>query len=149
MKSRHRRVIRERPSDGQGTEFVELAPGELSGIFSAPVWLRDLGVMAWLLVGVTVLVAGAIWLLSLTDTIVVPVVTATIIAAVLSPLVAALERRRLPRAARAALVFLGVIVLGVLVARADPRRHRKPGAELERALRAQRTSSSPRSRTRA
>ena len=63
MKTRRRRVIRERPTNGQGTEFVELAPGELSGIFAVPAWLRDLGMMSWLLVGVTVLVAGSIWLL--------------------------------------------------------------------------------------
>ena len=134
MKTRRRRVIRERPTNGQGTEFVELAPGELSGIFAAPAWLRDLGVMSWLLVGVTVLVAGAIWLLSLTNTIVIPVVTATIIAAVLSPLVAALERRRLPRAAAAALVFLGVIVLGVLVAWLIVGGIASQAPELERAL---------------
>ena len=53
-------MIREQPSDGQSTEFVELAPGELTGIFAAPSWLRELGVMAWLLVGVAVLVVGAI-----------------------------------------------------------------------------------------
>ena len=72
MKSRHRRVIRERPTDGEGTEFVELAPGELSGVFSAPAWLRDLGVMAWLVVGVGLLLVGGIWLLALTNTIVGP-----------------------------------------------------------------------------
>ena len=150
MKTRRRRVIREQPSDAQGTEFVELAPGELSGIFSAPVWLRDLGVMAWLLVGVTVLVAGVIWLLSLTNTIVIPVVTATILAAVLSPLVAALERRRLPRAAAAALVFLGVIVLGVLVAWMILGGIASQAPELERALEERSgQGSSPRSRTRA
>jgi predicted PurR-regulated permease PerM len=130
-----RRVIREQPSDGEGTEFVELAPGELSGIFTAPAWLRDLGVMSWLLVGVTVLVAGAIWLLSLTNTIVIPVVTASIIAAVLSPVVAALERRRLPRAAATALVFLGVIVVGVLVAWLILGGIASQAPELERALR--------------
>ncbi|HEX6024008.1 MAG TPA: AI-2E family transporter [Solirubrobacter sp.] len=129
-----RRVIREQETDGQSTEFVELAPGELSGIFSAPAWLRDLGVMSWLLVGVTVLVAGTIWLLSLTNTIVIPVVTASIIAAVLSPVVGALERRRLPRAAATALVFVGVIVLGVLVAWLILGGIASQAPELERAL---------------
>ena len=33
-------------------EVIEIEPGELSGIFSAPQWLRDLGFTAWLLVGV-------------------------------------------------------------------------------------------------
>ncbi len=49
-------------------------------MFAAPRWLRDLGVMAWLLVGVTALLAGPVWLLSLTQTIVIPVVTAAILA---------------------------------------------------------------------
>ena len=97
-------------------EFVELAPGELSGVFSAPSWLRDLGMMSWLLVGVAVLMVGVAVLLSLTNAIVAPVVTAAIIAAVLSPLVAKLQRRGLPRAAGAALVFLAVVAVGVLFA---------------------------------
>ena len=46
---RPRRVIRQRPSgkaDGEpAVEFVELAPGELRGVFTAPSWLRDLGMM--------------------------------------------------------------------------------------------------------
>src|SRR3954447_5001426 len=46
---RIRRVIRERaPAKHNGdsaAEFVELAPGELSGVFAAPSWLRDLGMM--------------------------------------------------------------------------------------------------------
>jgi len=112
-----RRVIRQRPStEANGdppAEFVELAPGELSGVFSAPKWLRDLGMMSWLLVGVAVLVVGISVLLSLTNAIVAPVVTAAIVAAVLSPLVAMLTRHRLPRAAAAALVFVTVLVVGI------------------------------------
>jgi putative heme transporter len=75
--------------------------------------LRDLGVAAWLLVGVTVLLVGVIWLLSLTQTIVIPVTVAAILAAVLSPLVGWLEHRRVPRAAGAVLVFVLILVLGV------------------------------------
>src|SRR3954453_21447293 len=114
------RVIRERPPaehNGEpAAEFVELAPGELRGVFAAPIWLRDLGMMSWLLVGVAVLAVGVAALLSLTNTIVAPVITAAIIAAVLSPLVSKLQRRRLPRAAATAIVFLAVVAVGVLVA---------------------------------
>jgi predicted PurR-regulated permease PerM len=109
-------VIHERPGsgpDGAATEVPELAPDQLSGVFAAPAWLRDLGAMSWLLVGVFVLAVGVIWLLSLTDTIVTPVITAAIVAAVLSPLVALLQRRGLPRAAGAALTLLGLVALGV------------------------------------
>ena len=112
-----RRVIRQRPSptsDGAlPTEFVELGPDELESVFSAPRWLRDLGIMSWLLVGVAALLVGIAALLSLTNAIVAPVVTAAIVAAVLSPLVAALTRHRLPRAAAAALVFVAVVALGI------------------------------------
>jgi predicted PurR-regulated permease PerM len=116
---RARRVIRERPPGARngedGPEFVELAPGELAGVFAAPPWLRDLGVMAWLLVGVTVLLVALVCLLALTNAIVVPVIAAAIVAAVLSPVVAFLARR-MPRAAAAALVFLAIVALGVGVA---------------------------------
>jgi predicted PurR-regulated permease PerM len=112
-----RRVIRQRPpanAEGESpTEFVELAPDELGGVFAAPKWLRDLGMMSWLLVGVAALLVGIAVLLSLTNAIVAPVVTAAIVAAVLSPLVAKLSRHRLPRAAAAALVFVAVIVVGL------------------------------------
>ena len=71
--------------------------------------------MAWLLVGVAAAVGGAVWLLTLTQTIVVPVITAAILAAVLSPVVGYLERRGVPRLLGTGLVFLAVIVLGAAV----------------------------------
>jgi putative heme transporter len=97
------------------SEYVEIEPGELAGVFTAPRWLRDLGVMAWLLVGVAAAVVGAVWLLTLTQTIVIPVVTAGILAAVLSPAVSWLERRRVPRGAGTVIVFLLLCALGALV----------------------------------
>jgi len=93
-------------------DVVELESVELSGVFSAPQWLRDLGFASWLLAGVAAVLVGAMWIASLTSTIVVPVVVAGVIAAVASPLVRLLERRGLPRGAGAALVFLGLLVLG-------------------------------------
>src|SRR3954454_24211015 len=74
--------------------FVELEPEELSRVFAVPSWLRDLGVMSWLLVGAFLLLGGVVWLLSLTATIVIPVLTASIIAALLSPLVSWLARHK-------------------------------------------------------
>jgi putative heme transporter len=115
----HGRVRGERadgdPTNGE-TTFVEIDSRELSGIFAAPPWLRDLGVMAWLLVGVTALIAGTVWLLSLTQTIVIPVVTAAILASVLAPLVAFLRRHGVPRGAGAAIVLLAIVAAGALVA---------------------------------
>jgi predicted PurR-regulated permease PerM len=106
-----------RRPEGKGAsaadEVVEIEPRELSGLFAAPGWLRDLGFSAWLLVGVAAALAGAIWLLSLTETIVMPLLTAGIIASVGSPLVDWLQRHRVPRAAGAALVLLAIVVITI------------------------------------
>ena len=85
----------------------------MSGIFAAPKWMRDLGFSSWLLVGFGAALVGAIWLLSLTQTIVLPVITAGIIASVASPLVDSLQRRGMPRSIGAVLVFLVIIAVGV------------------------------------
>jgi putative heme transporter len=101
-----------RPHNDGEPEFVELDARELSGLFAAPTWLRDLGLMSWLLVGVFVLLAGMVWLLSLTQTIVVPVVTAAILASVLAPLVRFLNGHGVPRGLATALVLLLIVAVG-------------------------------------
>jgi len=112
-------VRREGPEAGErhseSTYFVDLEPGELSGVFAAPQWLRDFGVLAWLLVGISALMVAAVTLLALMNTIVIPVVTATIIAAVCAPLVRRLARH-MPRAAATVVVFLSLLALGVGIA---------------------------------
>ena len=82
---------------------------------AAPRWLRDLGVTSWLLVGVTLLLVGAIWLLALTQAIVMPLIAAGVIAAVASPVVGWLARRRVPRALGAILLLLGLVAAGAFV----------------------------------
>ena len=82
-------------------------------MFATPRWLRDLGFSAWLLVGITLFVVAVVWLLSLTETIVTPVITAGVVAAVASPLVAMGERRGINRGIMAALVLLAAVVLAV------------------------------------
>jgi predicted PurR-regulated permease PerM len=69
---------------------------------------------AWLLVGVVLLVVGIVWVLSLTDVIVLPLVTAGVTAAVAGQLVAWLKRRGVPRGLGAGLVLLLVISAGAL-----------------------------------
>ena len=49
-------------------------------MFAAPTWLRDLGLLAWFLVGVGAVLFGAIWLLGKTSTVVTPVLGATTVA---------------------------------------------------------------------
>ena len=93
----------------------EIDPDELTGILTTPGWLRDLGLTAWLLVGLILLVVGAVWILSLTEVIVEPVVTAAVVAAVAAPLVSWGERHRVPRLLGAVLLLLGFIVLSAAV----------------------------------
>jgi putative heme transporter len=92
-------------------EVIEIEPEALSGLFAAPKWMRDLGFTSWLLVGVAAALVGTVWLLSLTQTIVLPVLTAGIIASVASPLVGWLRRRGVPRGIGAGMVFLAIIVI--------------------------------------
>jgi putative heme transporter len=99
----------------EADEVLEVDPGELSGLFATPSWLRDMGLTAWLLVGVTLLLVGAVWILSLTHTIVMPVITAAVVAAVASPVVGWLGRRHLPRGLAAALLMVSIIALGAAV----------------------------------
>jgi predicted PurR-regulated permease PerM len=94
---------------------VQIDASSLSRVFSAPMWLRDLGLLAWFLVGVGILLVGLVWLLGLTSTITVPVVVGAILATVAGPLVTMLQKRGFPRAAGAAVVLLGLIVLGAVI----------------------------------
>lgn len=84
-------------------------------LFSTPTWLRDLGFASWLLVGFVLIIIGVVWLLGQTSTIVMPVILAGVLGAVAAPIVDALQRRRLPRAAGAGLVLLGLVTIGALV----------------------------------
>src|SRR5215218_6505609 len=114
------RLWRRGGDEGQGDEeFVEIDPSELSGVFSAPRWLRDAGLTAWLLVGVTVLLVGLVWLASLTSAIVLPVITAAVIAAVAGQLVSLLQRLRVPRALGAVVVLLLLVAAGALATYLD------------------------------
>ncbi|HEX6601069.1 MAG TPA: AI-2E family transporter [Solirubrobacterales bacterium] len=110
-----RRVWARKPAKGKAgeDEIIELAPGELNGLFAAPQWLRDLGFSAWLLVGAAAALMGLIWLLSLTQTIVMPVLTAAIIASVATPLVDWLRRHGLPRGVGAGLVLVAIVAIAL------------------------------------
>ncbi len=95
----------------------ELSPGNVGAdapgraAFAAPPWLRDLGLTSWFLIGCFGLLAGVAWVLGTAATIVGPVVIAMIIATVSMPLVGAMHRHRVPRAAGAAIVLLGLVVI--------------------------------------
>src|SRR5215212_5701696 len=95
---------------------VEFDPSDLTGLFAAPRWLRDLGSSAWLAVGVTLFVVGVMGLLTLTHTIVAPVLAASVIAAVASPVVRWLDDHGLSRGVASALMLVAIIVLAIGVA---------------------------------
>jgi putative heme transporter len=110
----HPRFWRRSPRVGAAAdEPAEIEVAELTQALAAPGWLRDAGATAWLLVGITLFLVGAVWILSLTQTIVGPVIAATVVAAVASPLVSWLQRHRVPRGLGTGLVLLGILALGV------------------------------------
>jgi putative heme transporter len=113
IRGRFRRHGRREGSAAAEDEYFEIDPGELRGVFSVPQWLRDVGLMAWLLVGVAVLLVGMVWLLGLTEVIVAPVLTAAVVAAVASPLVAWLNSHHVPRILGAVIVLVAIILIGI------------------------------------
>jgi putative heme transporter len=103
------------PGASSEPTVVRIDASGLSRVFSAPVWVRDLGLLAWFLVGVALLVVGLTWLLALTSTITLPVAVGAILATVAGPLVTKMQQRRIPRFAGAAIVLLGFVALAVLI----------------------------------
>ena len=73
---RLRRRHEEGEPGGEPQDYIEIDPSQLTGIFSVPQWLRDIGLMAWLLVGIALFLVGSVWLMTLTSVIVVPVIVA-------------------------------------------------------------------------
>jgi len=102
--------------DAAEPTVVQIDATSLSRVFSAPMWLRDLGLLSWFLVGVAVLLVGLVWLLGLTSTITVPVALGAILATVAGPVVTKLQHRRVPRAAGAAIVLLCMLVITAVIA---------------------------------
>ena len=99
-------------SGGSG-DRVQIDPRSLTDIFVVPKWLRDVGLTAWLLLGIAGLTVGLVALAGLTSVIVLPVLTAGIVAAVASPLVAWLHRHGIPRGAGSALLMVAIIAVGI------------------------------------
>jgi putative heme transporter len=117
---RFRRLKDEAPPTQHAEEehhVIQVDLDQLSAVFSAPRWLRDLGLASWLLVGVAALLAGLVLLIGATSAITQPVLAAFVVACVASPVVHWLRRHGVPRAAGAALVLLAIVAvaLGVVV----------------------------------
>ena len=117
-RGRLRRFRRAAPAEGPAeepaqAEYIEIDPGELTEVIKVPQWLRDAGLLAYLLVGIGLLAFGLVWLMGLTQVIVLPVITAAVIASVASPLVRRMAAHRVPRILGAALVLLLIVGVGV------------------------------------
>jgi len=94
---------------------VQIDASALSRVFSAPIWVRDLGLLAWFLVGVGILFFGLTWLLALTSTITLPVAVGAILATVTGSLVTKMHAHGVPRIVGAIIVLLAFLALGVLI----------------------------------
>jgi predicted PurR-regulated permease PerM len=101
--------------DEEERQVIQVDVEQLSAVFSAPRWLRDLGLASWLLVGVAGLLVGLILLVGATSAITQPVLAAFVVACVASPLVHWLKGHGVPRAAGAALVLLALIAIALLI----------------------------------
>jgi putative heme transporter len=82
---------------------------------SFPPWFRRWGVGAWLVVGMALVVAAAVWLLSATSSITNPLIAGAVIAAVGGVVVDGLERKGWPRVAGAGVVTVALAAIIVLV----------------------------------
>jgi len=85
------------------------------GLSLLPRWFQKLGVGAWLVVGIMVVVVGLVWVLDKTSTIAEPLIVGGVVGAVGGGAVDWLQRRRCPRPLGAAAIILAIGALGLLV----------------------------------
>ena len=125
---RHGRKPQPDAGGAAAPEEPRIDAAALAHVFASPQWLRDVGLLSWFVVGLGLVLFGAVWILGEISTIVDPVVTGGIVAAVAAPGVAALKRRGVPRAAGAGIVLLcllaitavvGLLVIGGLYANSE------------------------------
>jgi putative heme transporter len=115
IRARLRRKEGKSGADEPAEQVVEFDAAQLSGVFALPDWLRSVGMMSWLITGVIVLLLGLVWLLSLASTIVMPLITAGIVAAVGSPIVRWLNGHGVPRAGGTILLLLAIVAIGLFM----------------------------------
>jgi predicted PurR-regulated permease PerM len=81
--------------------------------FRTPTWFRDVGIGAWLLLGIAGVLALGLFLVALVADVAIPLAIAAVLAAILVPLVDRLERWRVPRWLGATLVLVLAVALVV------------------------------------
>ena len=112
---RFRHADRHPPPEPQVVQLDRQQLDALASVFSAPRWLRDLGIASWLLVGAAALLGGLVLLLAATATIVDPVVAGLILAVVTAPAVNWFKGHGVPRWGGAIIVVLALIALGLFI----------------------------------
>lgn len=118
LPSFHRKAPKSSGEPKDSPVVVELDSDQLrqmSALFAAPRWLRDLGLAAWFLLGAAALIVGLTWLVGLTSAITGPVLVGLILATVTSPAVTWLQGHGVPRWGGALIVLLALVALGVLM----------------------------------
>ncbi len=103
------------PDEPEVVHLDEAQLGQLSAVFAAPRWLRDLGLASWLITGVLLVLVGLIWLVGATSTITQPLIVGFVVACVTLPLVRWLAHRRVGRGGAAGIVLLLLLAIGILV----------------------------------
>ena len=105
-----KRVVK---AGGSADAPATIPAGAMERLFEPPRWLRSLGRTSWLIVGAAAVLVGLVWISGITASIVEPVVTGAVVAAVCAPGVTWLVRHRVPRAAGAGLMLLALLAIAV------------------------------------
>jgi putative heme transporter len=105
-----------RPTDGADLRVDGAELSRLSDVLAPKPWLRGLGLSAWFLLGIVLLLAVVFWVTGQASAIVLPVLAGAVVATVGSPLVTRLERRGVNRIFGSIVVLLALIVVAVFIA---------------------------------
>jgi predicted PurR-regulated permease PerM len=97
-------------------ERVATAAQREIAAFQIPPWLRTVGISAWLVLGMVIVVAIVLAIFGLLAAITIPLAIAAVLAAILVPLTDRMEKWRIPRWLGATLVL--VLALSIVIATA-------------------------------
>ena len=81
-----------------------------------PRWIVTSGLTGWLLLGLAGVAAVILWVMAYTSALVTPFLAAVVLAVLFSPIVDALQRRRVPRLLGATIVLLGLLAFTAVFA---------------------------------
>jgi predicted PurR-regulated permease PerM len=81
-----------------------------------PQWIVTSGLTGWLLLGLAGVAAVILWVMAYTSALVTPFLAAVVLAVLFSPIVDALQRRRVPRLLGATIVLLGLLAFTAVFA---------------------------------